>query len=85
MFCIEALVLAGRPMLWAAAVAVLAVGAMLRASYMDAGEFLSEAPCLPVGAFMLAVGGAVAFAYYLSWRKMREIDLAEVLRDDTMV
>lgn len=85
MFCIEAFVLAGRPMLWAAAVAVLAVGAMLRASYMDAAEFLAEAPCLPVGAFMLAVGGAVAFAYYLSWRKMREIDLAEVLRDDTMV
>lgn len=85
MFCIEALVLAGRPMLWAAAAAVLAVGAMLRASYMDAAEFLAEAPFLPVGAFMLAVGGAVAFAYYLSWRKMREIDLAEVLRDDTMV
>lgn len=85
MFCIEAFVLAGRPMLWAAAVAVLAVGAMLRASYMDAAEFLAEAPCLPVGAFMLAVGGAVAFAYYLSWRKMRKIDLAEVLRDDTMV
>lgn len=85
MFCIEAFVLAGRPMLWAAAVAVLAVGAMLRASYMDAGEFLAEAPCLPVGAFMLAVGGAVAFAYYLSWRKMWKIDLAEVLRDDTMV
>lgn len=85
MFCIEAFVLAGRPMLWAAAVAVFAVGAMLRASYMDASEFLAEAPCLPVGAFMLAVGGAVAFAYYLSWRKMREIDLAEVLRDDTMV
>lgn len=85
MFCIEALVLAGRPMLWAAAVAVFAVGVMLRASYMDAAEFLAEAPCIPVGAFMLAVGGAVAFAYYLSWRKMREIDLAEVLRDDTMV
>lgn len=85
MFCIEAFVLAGRPMLWAAAVAVLAVGAMLRASYMDAAEFLAEAPCLPVGAFMLAVGGAVVFAYYLSWRKMRKIDLAEVLRDDTMV
>ena len=85
MFCIEAFVLAGRPMLWAAAVAVFAVGAMLRASYMDAAEFLAEAPCLPVGAFMLAVGGAVAFAYYLSWRKMRKINLAEVLRDDTMV
>ena len=85
MFCIEAFVLACRPMLWAAAVAVFAVGAMLKASYMDPAEFLAEAPLLPIGAFMLAVGGTVAFAYYLGWRRMREMNLAEVLRDDTMV
>lgn len=85
MFCIEAFALAGRPMLWAAAVAVLVVGAMLKASYMDAAEFLAEAPFVPIGMFMLAVGGTVAFAYYLSWRKMRRMNLAEVLRDDTML
>lgn len=85
MFCIEAFVLACRPMLWAAAVAVFAVGAMLKASYMDPAEFLAEAPLLPIGAFMLAVGGTVAFAYYLGWRRMREMNLAEVLRDDTMM
>lgn len=85
MFCIEAFALAGRPMLWAAAVAFLAVGAMLKASYVDAGEFLAEAPFFPTGAFMLAVGGTVAFAYYVSWRKMRKLNLVEVLRDDTMM
>lgn len=85
MFCIEAFALVARPMLWALVVAVLAVGAMLRASYMDAAEFLAEAPLVPVGAFMLAIGGTVALAYYLSWRKMREMNLAEVLRDDTMM
>lgn len=85
MFCIEAFALAGRPMLWAAAVAFLAVGAMLKASYVDAGEFLAEAPFFPTGAFMLAVGGTVAFAYYVSWRKMRKLNLVGVLRDDTMM
>ncbi|MDE5938369.1 MAG: ABC transporter permease [Lachnospiraceae bacterium] len=85
MFCIEAFALAGRPMLWAAAVAFLAVGAMLKASYVDAAEFLAEAPFFSIGVFMLAVGGTVAFAYYVSWRKMRKLNLAEVLRDDTMM
>lgn len=85
MFCIEAFVLVGRPMLWAAVMAVFVVGAMLWASYMDAGEFLAEAPFFPTGVFMLAVGGTVAFAYYVSWRKMQKINLAEVLRDDTMM
>lgn len=85
MFCIEAFALAGRPMLRAAAVAVLVVGAMLKASYMDAAEFLAEAPFVPIGMFMLAVGGTVALAYYLSWRRMRKMNLAEVLRDDTML
>lgn len=85
MFCIEAFALVARPMLWAAVVAVLAVGAMLKASYMNPAEFLAEAPLAPIGVFMLAVGGTVAFAYYLSWRKMRGMNLAEVLRDDTMM
>ena len=85
MFCIEAFALVARPMLWAAVVAVLAVDAMLKASYMNPAEFLAEVPLAPIGVFMLAVGGTVAFAYYLSWRKMRGMNLAEVLRDDTMM
>lgn len=85
MFCIEAFALVCRPMLWAAVVAVLAVGAMLKASYMNPAEFLAEAPFVPIGAFVLAIGGTVALAYYLGWRKMRGIDLTEVLRDDAMM
>ncbi len=85
MFCIEAFALVCRPMLWASAVAVFGVGAMLKASYMEPSEFFVEAPFVPIGAFVLAVGGTVALAYYLSWRRMRDMNLAEVLRDDTMV
>lgn len=85
MFGIEAFALAGRPMLWASAVAVFAVGGMLKASYMEPAQFLAEAPLVPIGVFMLAVGGTVALAYFLSWRRMRKMNLTEVLRDDTML
>ncbi|MCM1386985.1 MAG: ABC transporter permease [Bacillus sp. (in: Bacteria)] len=85
MFCIEALVIAGRPILRTLPLAVIVVWAMLRMSYLDMGEFLAEAPLVPIAIFMLAVLACVAFAYYLGWRNVRKISLAEVLRDDTMM
>lgn len=85
MFCIEALVIAGRPVLTALPVAVFTVEAMLKMSYLGAREFLAEAPVVPIGVFMLAILGSVALAYYLGWRNMQGINLAEVLRDDTMM
>lgn len=84
MFCIEALVIAGRPVLITLPVSALIVWYMLRMSYMEAETFFDEAPVLPVAVFILAILGAVAFAYYLGWRRVRKIDLAEALRDDTM-
>ena len=40
MFCIEAFVIAGRPILITQPLAVVVVGYMLRMSYLEAGEFL---------------------------------------------
>lgn len=85
MFCIEALVLAGRPVLIALPLTVLVMGYMLKMSYVGVGEFLAEAPLIPIAVFMLAILGSVALAYALAWRKVRGISLAEVLRDDTML
>ena len=85
MFCIEALVIAGRPILITLPLAVVAVGYMLRMSYLEAGEFFAEAPLIPIAVFVLAILGTVALAYYLGWRNVRRINLAEVLRDDTMM
>ena len=65
--------------------AALAVGYMLRRSYIGVGEFLKESPLIPVVVFMLAICGAVALAYYFAWRNVRKISLAGVLRDDTMM
>ena len=85
MFCVEALAIAGRPILITLPLAVIAVGCMLKMSYVEAGTFLAEAPLIPIMIFMLAIWGIVAFAYYLGWRNIRKINLAEVLRDDTMM
>ena len=85
MFCVEALTIAGRPVLITLPFAVITVGYMLKISYVEVGTFLAEAPLIPIMIFMLAIWGIVAFAYYLGWRNIRKIDLAEVLRDDTMM
>ena len=85
MFCVEALTIAGRPILITLPLAVITVGYLLKISYIEVGTFLAEAPLIPIMIFMLAIWGIVAFAYYLGWRNIRKIDLAEVLRDDTMM
>ncbi|MCI8854559.1 MAG: ABC transporter permease [Lachnospiraceae bacterium] len=85
MFCIEALVVAGRPILITLPLAVLAVWFMLRMSYLGVEEFLAEAPLGPIVIFLLAIVGSVALAYNLGWRNLRRVSLAEVLRDDTML
>ena len=85
MFCIEALTIAGRPVLITLPLAVVAVGYLLKTSYVEVGTFLAGAPIIPVMIFMLAIWGTVAFAYYLGWRNIRKINLAGVLQDDTMM
>ncbi|MBD5495844.1 MAG: ABC transporter permease [Lachnospiraceae bacterium] len=85
MFCIEALVLAGRPILITIPPVLVAVWYMLKLSYVGIGEFMAKIPLAPIIIFMLAILGFVALAYYLAWRNVRKISLAEVLRDDTMM
>ncbi|HBA49171.1 MAG TPA: ABC transporter permease [Lachnospiraceae bacterium] len=85
MFRIEAMVLAGRPVLVTLPLAVVVMGLMLKMSYIAVGEFLAQAPFVPIAVFMAAILGFVALAYYLGWRNVRKISLAEVLRDDTML
>ena len=85
MFCIEALVIAGRPMLLTLCLTAAAVAVMIKASYLDPMEFIRVAPAGPIAAFILAVFGFVALAYYLGGKKVLKVSLAEALRDDTML
>lgn len=85
MFCIETVVIAGRPTLIALALTVLSAALMIRASYLDPMEFIRVAPVMPIAGFVLTVFVFVALAYFLGGRKMLRVSLAEVLRDDSMM
>lgn len=84
-FCVEAFVIAGRPVLIALPVTAAASALFIRASYLDPMLFLREAPLAPIAAFVLAVFGFVALAYYLGARKVMGSSLADALRDDTVL
>ena len=84
MFRIEALVIAGRPVLITLPVTVLFVWFMITASHLNPMEFLSVAPIVPVVIFIAAIFGFVALAYDIGARKVLNCDLAEALQSDSM-
>ena len=84
LFCIEALVIAGRPLLVTLPLTVVFVGFMITASYLDPMEFISVAPYLPVTLFIVAIFVFVGFAYYLGGKKVLKHSLADSLRNDTL-
>ena len=77
--------IAGKPILTGLPLVIFVTGYMLKMSYIEVGEFMSEAPLIPVLLFILAILSSVALAYYLAWRNVRKISLSEVLKDDTMM
>lgn len=83
MFCIEALVIAGRPLLVTLPLTVVFVGCMMTASYLDPMEFLVEAPILEISLFIVAIFVFVGLAYYLGGRRILKSDMAATLRNDT--
>lgn len=84
-FCIEALVIAGRPVLLSLLLTAAAAALMIKASYLEPMEFILEAPFIPILLFVLTVFGLIALAYYLGGRKILKGELADALRDDTMM
>ena len=85
MFCVEALVIAGRPLLFTLPLTVIAVGFMISASYLDPMVFIREAPVIPILTFIFGIFAFVGLAYYLGGRKVLKSSLVEALRDDTVM
>ena len=85
MLSIEALVIAGRPLLITLPLTVVFVGFMITSSYLDPMEFLVEAPTLEISLFIVAIFVFVGLAYYLGGRRILKADMAETLRNDTLV
>ncbi|MDO5423134.1 MAG: ABC transporter permease [Eubacteriales bacterium] len=83
MFCIEALVIAGRPLLIELPLTVLITGFLITASYLDPAEFLEQAPLIPMAVFVLAVFGFVALAYWIGGKRILNCNLAEALQNDS--
>lgn len=84
MFCIEALVIAGRPLLITLPLTVLSVGFMITASYLNPMEFLGKVPIVPIVIFILAIFGFVALAYYIGGKRMLNCSMVDALRNDSV-
>lgn len=84
MFFIEALVIAGRPLLITLPLTVLFAGYMIKASYLNPKEFLAKLPVVPIVIFTLAVFGFVASAYFIGGKRLLKCGLSDALRDGGM-
>ncbi len=85
MFIIEALVIAGRPVLFTLPLTLLLIWFMTSASYLNPMEFWKVAPIVPVIVFIVAIFGFVALAYYLGGRQILKCKLVEALQSDFMM
>ena len=85
MFCIEAFVIAGKPILITLPLTVLFVQFAVTASYLDPMVFWLEAPILPILIFAAAIALFVALAYYIGGKRLLQCDLNETLRNDTLI
>ena len=84
-FCIEALIIAGRPVLVALPVTMAGVILFIKASYLEPMLFVREVPFVPILLFILAIFCFVALAYWLGARQVLGSSLADALRDDTVL
>ena len=82
-FCVEALVIAGRPVMITLPITVAAVVLFIKAGYLEPMIMIREIPFIPILTFILAIFGFVGLAYYLGARKVLGSNLIDSLRDDT--
>lgn len=84
-FCIEAFVIVGRPLLITLPLTALFVQFAVTASYLDPMVFWAEAPILPTLIFAAAIILFVALAYYIGGKRLLQCDLNEALRNDALI
>ena len=84
-FCIEAFVIAGKPLLITLLLTVLFVKFTVTASFLNPMVFWSEAPILPILIFAAGIVLFVTLAYYIGGKRLLKCDLNETLRNDALV
>ena len=85
MFCIEAFVIAGKPLLITLPLTILFVQFAVTASHLDPMAFWSEAPLLPILIFAASIVLFVTLAYYIGGKRLLQCDLNETLRNDALI
>ena len=84
-FCIEAFVIAGKPLLITLPLTVLFVQFAVTASYLDPMAFWPKAPVLPILIFAAAIVLFVVLGFYIGGKRLLQCDLSEALRNDALV
>lgn len=84
MFFIEALVIAGRPLVITLPLTIAAMAYMIKISYLRPMEFIAEAPVVEAVIFSLFICITVALAYYIGGKKVLQCNLSDALRDDSL-
>jgi len=85
MFCVEALIIGGKPILITIPLTLLFAIFAASASYIPLGEFFAALPVIPLTVFTLIILGCVALAYYLGGRKVWRSNIIEILKNDMFV
>ena len=81
----EAAIVAFRPILLTIVVNIPLMALMLDAGGITAADFIAKRlPLIPAIAHFVAVIGFVALAYYLGGKKICNMNLAEIMKDDTL-
>lgn len=84
-FCIEAFVIAGRPLLITLPLTVLTAQAAVTAACLEPAVFWREAPVAPVLVFAAAIVLFVTLAYYIGAKRLLRCNLNETLRNDALM
>ncbi len=80
----EAVRVGVKPLLISIPFNLLFVVFAVNASYLDPMEFIEQMPVIPLTVFAVIILGAVGAAYYIGGRKLRQSDMAQILKNDAM-
>ena len=84
LLCMEALIIAGRPIIITLPLTTLFVIFATKTSYINLSEFMENLPLLPWFMFIVMIFISIALAYYIGGRRLVSKNLVEILRNDTL-
>jgi putative ABC transport system permease protein len=81
----ETLLVGLRPIVFSLIINIPLVAAALNTASIPAKEFIAAAPVIPVLIFTMLILSSVSLAYYLGGTKICNADIADILKDETMI